>query len=53
MLIVVLLVIGVLLRYCPKIDLVLSKNETIVLFWYNKYNWDNTCERRFVELFRF
>ena len=54
MFILVALIIGLLFKYSPKIEIVYSGNKKIVLLWYTKYNmWEDIAERRYIELFRF
>lgn len=54
MLIIALLVgaVIVFVRYEPKFDLVLSRNNYILLLWYNKYDWTGVkTTRTYIKLF--
>lgn len=39
------------IKYRPKIDIVESKDNYIVLLWYNKYYWSGKVKRTYVKLF--
>lgn len=53
-LIIIAFIIGaiIVLRYEPKLDLVVSKNTYILLLWYNKYDWAGVyVTRTYIKLF--
>lgn len=39
-------------KYKPKIDIVVSEDNYIVLLWYYKYYWNGEVERTYVKLFK-
>ena len=49
--IIFFLIIKILLRYEPRLDLVISGNGFILLLWYNKYDDNNIKKRVYIKLF--
>lgn len=49
--IIFFLIIKTLLRYEPRLDLVISGNGFILLLWYNKYDDNNIKKRVYIKLF--
>lgn len=53
-LVALLIIVGLLwvfIRYEPKFDLIATGNTYTLLFWYNKWNWDNVRTRTYIVIF--
>lgn len=52
--VLIIILVSIILIYCrfhPKIDIVLSKNQSIIVLWYDTYR-KGSVHRTFIELFR-
>lgn len=54
MIVLIIILLSIILtyrRFHPKIDIVLSNNQSIILLWYDTYR-KGSIYRTFIELFR-
>lgn len=49
--VLLILIVRIIIRYDPTLDVVMSDNKVTVLLWYNKYYDNDEKKRVYVKLF--